>query len=864
MKLCRSVLLGALLLFFGVTTSAQAQLTLTAGSNATTTPNVATSITGFQIVGSAASTTPVRLRTTHGSLSLVAVSGVTMSGNNTGTVQLSGTVEKLNTALSTLKYTRGSIGTDTLEVALVSAGEIFFTNNNHLYEFVSGGFSWSAAKAAAENRSKYGASGYLATITSAAENDFVSDRLAGDGWIGASDSETEGTWKWVTGPEAGTVFWIGTGGGSAQNGMYEAWAGSEPNQSGDEDCAETYVSSGTWNDYPCTASLGYVVEYGAPDALPSVTAQNISIVTADVPALTSLSPANGSTTVSTTANLVLGFSKSVSGDSGSITIRKSSDDSITESIDVTSELISGEGTGTITINPSSTLEEGTQYYVLVPATAFEDASGNNFAGVLEDTTWSFTTGDFTAPSLSNIAATTSTSSATVTWSTNEAASTRLAYGPTASYTTTTTFTNTSPRVTSHSRTLGSLPACATYHYAVVSEDGFGNVATSSDNTFVTTGCEAAASPESATSTAVTVASGGSTSHQAGNSGITVTAPSNFTATSSSVVIQIHALSNTDILASIGRPSDVPEEVGSIIFDVKAIIDSTTVLDSFDAPITIEYEYTDDEIAGLDESSLWLYHYHDDAWEPLESCTVNTNANTVSCTTESFSLFGLFARASVSSGLSKTGTSVGCKDPSALNYDRFVSHRQSLCRYAPAVIDVETPRVGFMRDLTLGSVGEDVRLLQQMLNAEGFVVAEAGAGSVGNETDTFGALTQAALARYQAAHQVTPAVGYFGPLTRAALGKPITENVSVQAPAPSANTLRDLEVGNSGADVKALQIFLIASSFSLPSGATGYFGSETRAAVATLQKELNVSPQSGYFGSMTRKAIEESEAYDAWW
>ncbi len=117
--------LFALGIFTLCTPHALASLTLTAGNNATTTPSVATSITGFQIVGPSASTTPVKLRATSGTLSLSSVSGVTMSGNNSSTVNLSGTVANLNTALSTLTYSRGSTGTDTLEVALVNSSEIF-------------------------------------------------------------------------------------------------------------------------------------------------------------------------------------------------------------------------------------------------------------------------------------------------------------------------------------------------------------------------------------------------------------------------------------------------------------------------------------------------------------------------------------------------------------------------------------------------------------------------------------------------------------------------------------------------------------------------------------------------------------------
>jgi uncharacterized delta-60 repeat protein len=75
---------------------------------------------------------------------------------------------------------------------------------------------------------------------------------------------------------------------------------------------------------------------------------------------------------------------------------------------------------------------------------------------------------------------------------------------------------------------------------------------------------------------------------------------------------------------------------------------------------------------------------------------------------------------------------------------------------------------FTRDLTIRSVGEDVRQLQRLLNAQGFFVAQTGAGSTGNETTFFGGLTRSALARFQAAKGILPSVGYFGAKTRAFL------------------------------------------------------------------------------------------------
>ncbi|MDQ5889574.1 MAG: hypothetical protein QG609_67, partial [Patescibacteria group bacterium] len=53
---------------------------------------------------------------------------------------------------------------------------------------------------------------------------------------------------------------------------------------------------------------------------------------------------------------------------------------------------------------------------------------------------------------------------------------------------------------------------------------------------------------------------------------------------------------------------------------------------------------------------------------------------------------------------------------------------------------------FTRDLTIGSTGTDVMELQKFLNGKGFAVSASGAGSAGQESTYFGALTAAALAR----------------------------------------------------------------------------------------------------------------------
>jgi hypothetical protein len=86
---------------------------------------------------------------------------------------------------------------------------------------------------------------------------------------------------------------------------------------------------------------------------------------------------------------------------------------------------------------------------------------------------------------------------------------------------------------------------------------------------------------------------------------------------------------------------------------------------------------------------------------------------------------------------------------------------------PAAVSNITP-ASFSRSLTQGAKGNDVKSLQQYLNAKGFSVASSGVGSKGKETNLFGPATKAALIKFQKAMRITPAVGFFGPVTRAAI------------------------------------------------------------------------------------------------
>lgn len=91
-------------------------------------------------------------------------------------------------------------------------------------------------------------------------------------------------------------------------------------------------------------------------------------------------------------------------------------------------------------------------------------------------------GDTTAPIITGISASPSTTSATVQWSTDEDSTSGLEFGPTTAYGSSST---NSAAVTSHSLSASGLTASTLYHYRVHSTDAAGNHAQSSDGTFTT-------------------------------------------------------------------------------------------------------------------------------------------------------------------------------------------------------------------------------------------------------------------------------------------------------------------------------------------------------------------------------------------
>ena len=281
------------------------------------------SISGYDV----GATVQATVTTNSGNIKIATTSGLTAptgytstpwTADNSTEIAFKGTQSDVSNALNSLKFKAASVGSNaTISIATFVAGAAFDGSSGHIYEIVNNGsvIDWERARCKAfysnadvsysgtsrlnsngctsstplTRRTKDGLSGYLANITTLDEHNFLRGKLSGVGWIGGADTDLEGTFVWMDGPEKGQVFWTSSATRRTTNNFsgsytpatgregstvfsygssrFNYWSDGEPNNAGGEHFAEFgFGSNGvgsSWNDCRngCNRST-YVIEYG--------------------------------------------------------------------------------------------------------------------------------------------------------------------------------------------------------------------------------------------------------------------------------------------------------------------------------------------------------------------------------------------------------------------------------------------------------------------------------------------------------------------------------------------------------------------------------------------------------------------------
>ncbi len=501
------------------------------------------------------------------------------------------------------------------------------------------------------------------------------------------------------------------------------------------------------------------------------------VLDSTAPTITSVSSdkTNGSYTTGEVIDIDVTFSEAVTS---------------TGNVTVTLETGDTDRTCTFTVTNSTT---GTCNYTVQAGDTSADLTVSSISGTIADQASnamaSFTIAtnlaankaliiDTTAPTFSSISSAPASTTSTITWTTNELGSSIIDYGLTNSYGTSTVEADTSPRVTSHSIELSNLVACTTYNYRVKSKDATLNLATGSNNTFTTTGCTGSATVVDETEVSIPTATGGTKSLLSSGKGIALDIPAG--STNTDAIFQIKSLDQTEVFLASGTPSGVTK-AGNYAFDLKALTGVDTSVTSFLEPIELTFTYSDADVTGITESSLVVYRWDGATWNALTDCVVDTDANTITCTTTSFSVFSLFGTPTPTVSASNTAggaVSVAFLQQLSDSLRTKTAQAETLCKvgqsYSPTTgspcTKFETPtKTTFTKDLKYNMIDNEVKLLQEYLNNNGYVISKAGPGSKGKETTKFGPATRSALIRFQKAKKL-PGTGFFGPLSRGMVGK----------------------------------------------------------------------------------------------
>jgi Lectin C-type domain len=129
--------------------------------------------------------------------------------------------------------------------ACTGAGEFTIPGSRSCYLLTDTVSTWPVARQLCQ---AWG--GDLVEIRSAEENATLTERSQDDAWLGATDQDSEGLFRWA-------------GGGALD---YTAWGAGQPDNYLGENCVELRAMDDAWNDVPCTSNKRAWCERPLPDA----------------------------------------------------------------------------------------------------------------------------------------------------------------------------------------------------------------------------------------------------------------------------------------------------------------------------------------------------------------------------------------------------------------------------------------------------------------------------------------------------------------------------------------------------------------------------------------------------------------------
>jgi len=375
--------------------------------------------------------------------------------------------------------------------------------------------------------------------------------------------------------------------------------------------------------------------------------------------------------------------------------------------------------------------------------------------------------------------TVSSSSALVHWETTKSSYSRVYFGATDDLGLVKEMQD-SGLVKGHHVPLSNLAACTVYVYKVVSYYDEDNVLEGAKGDFITRGCKGDAEIISYDRKKATSQTGTVVEVKTNGRGLTASVPASV-AGAFDVAIQVIKVEKNETISEISKPEGRIWIGQSYVLN--AVKNEREEVKSFEKEVIVSIDYSNEDLNGVSPESLKIWHYEDEkGWRELESCSLvkNGSGGTVTCTTMSFSIFGLFGEGDApdqgSGGGSENGSSPSTPPTTAPlrpSSTGGVTGGQYFPNPVTSINNPDSQNFKFTQNLWQGLKNIEVRFLQVFLNSIGFKVSEIGPGSPGQETDFFGVKTKEALIRFQEANKVqilTPVglnfgTGFFGPQTR---------------------------------------------------------------------------------------------------